>query len=112
MQTSIVINAGRRDITVQPTRVSFPGKTGTRELRWLPAGNGVAITGIEFDDPSAPVTPPRPGSNGEWTATWNTDEGDAKAWKYSVTVSINGTELPTLDPEVENGPPSGKSSNG
>jgi hypothetical protein len=28
-------------------------------------------------------------------------------WKYDVTVSRNGKRLPTLDPEIQNGPPGG-----
>lgn len=107
MPTSIVVNAAGRDITVQPTRVAFRGNSGIRSLRWLPAGNGVEITAITFDSPDAPVTNLDKQPTGEWTATWDTSDSKRGTWKYSVTIAIGGTPLPTLDPEVENGPPGG-----
>jgi hypothetical protein len=107
MPTSIVVIAAGRDITVQPTRVAFPSNSGTRTLRWLPAGNAVDIMSIEFDSPNAPIQGLAKLPSGEWTATWNTAQGGEALWKYSVTVAVAGQELPVLDPEVENGPPIG-----
>ena len=107
MPTSIVVNAAGRDITVQPTRVAFPGNSGNRSLRWLPAGNGVDIAAIAFDSPDAPIRDLQKSPGGEWTATWDTSDSKLGTWKYSVTISIGGRQLPTLDPEVENGPPGG-----
>ena len=112
MQTSIVINAAGRDITVQPTRIAFPINSGSRNLRWFPAGNSVDITDITFDDANAPITEPQKQANGDWTATWNTDGQVEKLWKYSVTVRIGTRDLPTLDPEIENGPPGGLADDG
>lgn len=107
MPTSIVVNAAGRDITVQPTRVAFRGNSGTRSLRWLPAGNGVEITDIRFDSPDAPIENLSKQPSGEWTATWKTDDQAEEIWKYSVKIEIAGFALPLLDPEVENGPPTG-----
>ncbi len=107
MPTSIVVNAAGRDITVQPTRVAFLGNSGIRSLRWLPAGKDVEITAIEFDSAEAPITDLEKLPSGEWTATWNTSDSKQGTWKYSVTIEIAGKRLPTLDPEVENGPPGG-----
>lgn len=106
MATSIVVSASARDLTVQPTRVAFRVNSGDRSLRWLPAGNGVSIEAITFAS-GAPIEGPTQGTGGEWVATWHTDGQQEQLWKYSVTVAINGNLLPEMDPEVENGPPSG-----
>jgi len=107
MTTSIIVNPAGRDITVQPTRVGFKVNSGTKSLRWIPVGNGAAIDDIRFDSGSAPIENLTPQANGEWTANWATDNQPEEIWKYSVTVSIGSTQLPVLDPEIENGPPGG-----
>lgn len=107
MTTSIIVNPAGRDITVQPTRVGFQVNSGTKSLRWIPVGNGAAIDELQFDSEAAPIENLARQPNGEWTAEWLTDGQPQEIWKYSVTVSIGGRELPPLDPEVENGPPGG-----
>lgn len=104
----INVIATKRQITVQPTRLTLPRNSGPQKLRWSPANPAMAITEIQFDNPNAPITNLTldPGT-GDWTADWDTAATQNEIWKYSLKLTADGDPLPILDPEVENGPPSG-----
>jgi hypothetical protein len=111
--TSIVVNSSTaRNITVDPTRVYFKANLGVQTLCWLPAG-ATEITDIQFDSAEAPISNLQgPGPGGQWTADWTTatSSGEAKTWKYTIKLRVDGEPLPDLDPEIENGAPPGSGS--
>lgn len=102
----ITVVSNGKNITIQPTRIWLAGGKGNQELVWKPAGSGsVKILDIRFDDPN-PISGlgPVQGSD-DWAGTDDTEtEG---TFKYTITLRVDGQDLPPLDPEVENGPPGG-----
>jgi hypothetical protein len=101
----INVNANGKNITVAPTRLYLDGDQGTVQLTWQANGHNVELVNVEFVS-GAPITNLGAQSPHQWTGDWDTGVTDS-IWKYSVTVKVNGTDLPVLDPEIENGPPGG-----
>jgi len=103
----ITVVSNGKNITIQPTRIFLQGGQGNQEVRWKPAGNGsVRILDISFDDPN-PISDLRSVSGSDdWAGT--DDTGTEGVFKYTITLEVDGTALPPLDPEVENGPPGGE----
>ena len=106
----ISVRLDGNDIIVNPPKLVLKSGHGTTTLRWVPSGNGpgeeVRVDKIRFDNGQAPFTDGQQTPDGEYTGTWDTTQADT-TWKYDVTVSRNGKKLPTLDPEIQNGPPGG-----
>ena len=100
----IVVKATPRDITVEPTRLGFPSGSGPKTLRWLAVGTGTVIDLVEFKDAGAPIQDLHQ-VNGGWEGTWLT--ADQGIWGYTLTITVDGNQMPPLDPEIQNGPPEG-----
>ena len=106
---NIVVRPG--GIDVNPTFANVPNSDQDVQLRWNIVGATLPTSGCFSwkNNPSGAPTvdcPTSPDQNVLLSSSYKNDAGQQRIWQYKVTIIVDKKKV-TIDPEINNEPPSG-----